>query len=155
MKDVMAQITRLICPLGALIVIVFFFLPWANGSLSIGDVKLIDINLSGNDIGGSMWIVFAAGLIIIAAFVISLNQNLVRKAQVLVVISNAIALIVILIKYIVTDTPEDLNLDQYLTVTVEYGAILTLMGFLVTLVGIPFLKAQVTDNNNDLKAWRH
>jgi apolipoprotein N-acyltransferase len=128
----------LISPAGALLALVCFFLPW--GRFSCAGVGR---TLSGADIGGMLWIVFAAALVIPAAVAAGLLLRRLDRARLVVAGSALLALGVMLLQHLRFARgqgtgfgrvqPEDLG------VQLRLGGAGTVLGLLVALIGSVFL----------------
>jgi hypothetical protein len=135
---------RFISPSGAGIVLICFFLPWVKFSCA-GNTTYA----SGADLGGPMWIIFAASIIILGSFFYFKNVRKLEQSKPIVLISSIISLVIIIYKYIDfaggmktefgTVTPSSIGLS------LQFGGIFTIIGLLLSLIGTSFL----TQENND------
>jgi hypothetical protein len=115
-------------PAGAGIAIISFFLPWVK--LSCGGVTR---SFTGADIGGYVWIVFASAITICAAFILFLLAGKVRWSIPVTFTGAVAAYATILFRLMEARKDEIEFLDIKLTLL--YGGILTLLGFLVAVIG--------------------
>jgi len=69
-----------ITPTGAIIAIIFFFIPWVKMSC-MGETRYA----SGADLSGVFWIIFGAAVLILLAFIYFKNQEQLEKATPIVV----------------------------------------------------------------------
>ncbi len=83
-------------PAGAAMAIVCFFLPWARVSCAPGVRK----SLSGAQLGGPFWLVFAAAVIVLAAFLLFHARRRLEWARPIILLASLAALAVIVIKSI-------------------------------------------------------
>ena len=134
-------------PSGAIISIICFFLPWVRFSC-MGVVK----NASGADLGGSFWLVFVAAIAILLIFFLFKNRNELHKAKPLIIISSLIALGVILFQYIRFSAGENTDFGrvrpQDIGLSIQFGGIGTLIGFILSFIGSFFLNTSDTDKQN-------
>lgn len=140
-----------ITPSAAGIAIICFFLPWAKVSC-MGNEKL----LSGADLGGYLWIVFAAAVVALLSWIICYNIKSVNKAKPFIVISTLIGLITIAIKYFQFTQgidsgmgskikPEDVGFSLHIG---GYG---TLLGLMVALIASFFNKNKIIPQDDQNK----
>jgi hypothetical protein len=125
-------------PAGAAIAAICFFLPWAK--FSCGGMH---DTASGADLGGILWIVFIAAIASLGAFFYFRSQNQTEKAKPIILWSSLGALAILVIRYIMfmsgekteygTIRPKDIGFS------IQFGAIGTLIGFVVALFGTRFL----------------
>ena len=125
-------------PAGTGIALICFFLPWIK--YSCGGIKT---TMSGNDIGGIIWLVFIAALVIFISFFYSKNSGKLKALKPIAFWGSIGALVIILIKYIDFKNgihtelgdlrPEDIGF------TIEYGGYGTLLGFVLSLIGSSYL----------------
>lgn len=140
----------LIIPVGAIIAIICFFLPWFR--FSLGDAN---ITMSGNFLGDEFWIVFAVAIIILATYFYFISSKQSHKAKIAILISSNVAIAIMIIRYIMlqqgwktdfgTIRPEDFGL------TIQIGAILTVIGFFISELGISFLEAPAKSAPDELR----
>lgn len=134
-------------PSGAIISIICFFLPWVRFSC-MGEVK----NSSGADMGGYFWLVFVAALAILLIFFIFYNRQELVKAKPLIILSSLIALGVILFQYIKFAAGENTEFGRVkpedIGLSIQFGGIGTLIGFILSLIGSFFLKSGKKEKQN-------
>ena len=147
-KDRLNEIVKigklLVSPAGALLVLIFFYLPWAG--VSCQDVDLGTYKVADNEIGGAIWVAFVAGIIILLACGFALVRFLASKhyddirtiLMSVVVIGSLSGLGAILIRFIQLYNDYSNWLDL-VTITILIGAWGTVAGFLVALIGAPLL----------------
>lgn len=139
--------------MGAIIVIICFFLPWVE--MDCMGKKTI----SGADIGGPLWVVPIGAAIFIFVFYSFYKRNEISKIVSVALINFVIATIIIAYKYFsfteslkkeLGSTPESLGM------TLKYGAVLTIIGEVIILVGCAFIKEKantreriVSHNSNE------
>lgn len=121
-------------PAGAVLALICFFMPWVK--FSCGGVER---SSSGADIGGALWLVpLAAGVVLVAFFVFR-GQKRAHRAKPFVIGSALVALATMLVRYqnfmsemktqLGISRPEDIGLK------IEFGAIGTVIGFALALIG--------------------
>ena len=124
-------------PSGAILALICFFLPWVRLSC-VG----VERNYSGADEGGILWLVFAAALVILAAFYYFRSMDRLYQAKPFVIIGAAIALLVILIKYISFTQGIDTGYGKInysdLGLTLQFGGMATIIGYILALAGVAF-----------------
>ena len=135
---------RFISPAGAGIVLICFFLPWVQFSCA-GNTRYA----SGAKLGGPMWIVFAASIIILGSFFYFKSIKKLEQSKPITLISSIIGLIIIAYKYfdfasgmkteLGTITPSDVGLS------IQFGGIATVIGLLLSIIGSSFL---IQENND-------
>ena len=132
-------------PSGAIISIICFFLPWVRFSC-MGEVK----NASGADLGDSFWIVFVAALAILLIYFIFYSKKELPKAKPFIIISSLIALGVMLFQYIKFSAGENTEFGrispQDIGLSIQFGAIGTIIGFILSSIGSFFLDSGDNDN---------
>lgn len=136
-------------PAGAVIALICFFLPWVKFSCS-GNEQTV----SGSQIGGELWIVFTAAVVILGAFYLFRSQKQLDKARPVVILSSLAGLAVLLFKFLKFVTPQE---TEFGTITlkdigssIQFGAVGTVIGLIMALIGSSFLKTQ-----DDLKITAH
>lgn len=135
---------RFISPAGAGIVLICFFLPWVQFSCA-GNTRYA----SGAKLGGPMWIVFAASIIILGSFFYFKSIKKLEQSKPITLISSIIGLIIIAYKYFDfasgmktefgTITPSDVGLS------IQFGGIFTVIGLILSIIGSSFL---IQENND-------
>lgn len=138
-----------ISPVGALIALICFFLPWAKFSCD----HTVTIK-SGAQLGDEFWLVFVAALVIIAAFYIFKSQRQIGKSRLIVIVSSIIAVAVMIIKYaaLVGKLRNELDMTpEQIGLSIEFGAFGTILGFIVALIGVPFLRSQTLPKTDEQK----
>jgi Co/Zn/Cd efflux system component len=125
---------------GAILAAICFFLPWVKFSCSG-----IEKTASGSELGGILWLVLLAALVVVGAFFFFRNQGQIQKSKPIILVSSIVALAVMIVRYIIfmsgektqfgTIRPQDIGLSF------QFGAIGTLIGFIVALFGTTFLKS--------------
>jgi TRAP-type uncharacterized transport system fused permease subunit len=128
-------------PAGAVIALICFFLPWVKFSCSG-----IEQTVSGFQIGGELWIVFAAAFIILFVFYFFRNQKQLNKARPVVILSAVVGLAVLLFKFLKFATPQKTEFGTMtpkdMGLSIQFGAIGTVIGLILALIGSSFLKTQ-------------
>ena len=127
-------------PFGAAVVVICFFLPWVKFSC-VG----VKRTMSGAQLGGVFWLVPIAGTVALGAFAYCFSRGQARKSWPVAVLASLAGLALIVYKYLSlwrgeetpygTITPEDIGL------TVQVGAAGTVLGLLLVLAGVPFLRS--------------
>ncbi len=117
---------------GAIISAICFFLPWIGCE---GGRR----TPSGAEIGGELWVVFIAALVIIAAVFFFKQQKQIEKARPIVAVSSLVALAMLLYEYIKMTNDE---FAQFIKFEIKFGSIGTLIGFVLALIGTPFLRRE-------------
>lgn len=79
-------------PIGAVITIICFFLPWAKGCGG---------KVSGSEIGGALWLVLIAAIAILAIFFIHHNNGEDHKAKPIITLSSIIGLGAIVLQFLI------------------------------------------------------
>jgi uncharacterized membrane protein (DUF485 family) len=129
-------------PAGALIVLICFFLPWVKVSCA-GRVK----NVSGAEIGGIFWLVLVSALAIIVAFFYFRSQKQLEKSRPVAILSSIVALAVIFIKYTSLAWEQKSVVakagSKVIDCTIQLGAVGTVIGFILAITGLFFLKTSV------------
>jgi hypothetical protein len=128
----------LLTPAGAALALICFFLPWAKI-----ECMGVSKNISGSEIGGAVWLVFAAALAVLAAFYYFRSINNIEKSKPIIAVAAIVALVVMAWKYVSllqgiktemgTITAKDLNMK------IGIGAIGSSLGFLLVLFGLSSL----------------
>lgn len=126
----------ILTPSGAGIAAICFFLPWMKISC-MGETKYV----SGADIGGILWAVFIAALLIIMAVMFYKNKNEIHKAKAVVSISSLAALLIIFFKFghffiLGEETALGRIKPKDVGMTIHIGSIGTVIGFILSLIGI-------------------
>ncbi|MGB8658188.1 MAG: zinc ribbon domain-containing protein [Candidatus Zixiibacteriota bacterium] len=128
-------------PAGAVIALICFFLPWVKFSCSG-----IEQTVSGSQIGGELWIIFAASVIILVVFYLFRNQKQLDKACPVVILSSLAGLAVLLFKFLKFATPQKTEFGTItlkdIGLSIQFGAVGTVIGLLMALIGSGFLKSQ-------------
>jgi len=126
-------------PAGAIIALICFFLPWVKVSCA-GKVNY----LSGAEIGGIFWLVLITALAIIVAFFYFRNQKKIEKSRPVAILGSIITLAVILIKYVSLAWEQKSVFakagSKVIDCTIQIGAVGTVIGFVMAVVGAGFLK---------------
>ena len=132
----------LLTPAGAIIALICFFLPWVKVSCA-----RTTKSFSGPEIGGFFWLVLVSALAIIVAFFYFRSQKQLEKSKPVAILGSLFALAVMFIKYV------SLALEQKSVVakagskvidcTIQIGAIGTIIGFILAIIGSSFLKTGV------------
>jgi len=130
-------------PAGAAFALICFFLPWVEFSCD-GKTRT---SFSGVDIArydGIFWLVLVAAIVILMAFFYFRNQKQLIHARPIVALSSVAGLGVLIFKVInffkgtqvlgQTIRPEDVGLS------IQFGVIGTLIGFVLALIGTAFLE---------------
>ena len=130
-------------PTGAAFAVICFFLPWVEVSCD----RRTRISISGADMArndGIFWLVLGAALVILASFFYFRSQKQLIQARPIVIFSSLVGLGVLLFKFFDfskgtqilgrTIRPEDLGLS------IQFGGVGTLLGFVLALIGCAFLE---------------
>jgi len=129
-------------PAGAIIVLICFFLPWVKVSCA-GKV----IYVSGAEIGGIFWLVFVTALAIILAFFYFRSQKQLEKSRPVAIFSSMAALLAIFIKYLSSTCGQKSIFvragSKAIDCTIQLGAIGTVIGFIMAMIGSVSLKTGV------------
>lgn len=137
---------RFFTPSGAGIAFICFFLPWfkACGSYLSG----IDLASKGM---GEFWIALIAAIAIIILFFYFESINKLSKAKVFTALASIISILIILVRAI--DTTSSKN--SFGMVELQAGLVGTIIGFIISLIGVAFLidyspdeiKLKISDRN--------
>lgn len=139
-------------PTGAAIALICFFLPWLE--FSCGELKQ---SMSGAEIGGIFWVVFAAAAIILLAYFYFRNQDELNKARPIILLCSLVALALLFYKYMDfksgaqqgiaglnqisqmagnQQAGADPNMQMpEIGISLKFGGYGTIAGFLIALVG--------------------
>ncbi|HRS51452.1 MAG TPA: hypothetical protein P5067_03370 [Candidatus Marinimicrobia bacterium] len=134
-------------PAGAIIALICFFLPWVRFSC-MGETK----NASGADLGGLFWVVFAAAIFIVVIFFVFQKRKELAKSKSFILIASLAALVIILIQYVRFSSGKQTEFGrirpQDIGLTIQFGSIGTVIGFILSLIGSFFLNQK--DTNEEL-----
>lgn len=127
-----------ITPSGALLSAICFFLPWVKISC-MQQVK----HQSGADLGGELWMVFVAAILILLTFGWFRYHKCLHQGRIIVALSAFTAWSLILHYYFYSvsnkvDTQLGFIKPEDLKITMEWGLYGTVIGFAVALIGIYF-----------------
>lgn len=134
-------------PLGALMGIIFFFTPW---------IGCDNFNLSGYDLAKhyddqffkgdpSIWLVITGAVILLLTFIYSkIRSGNINIIKIISFISSLFPLLFIIYKF--RKIPGDDGIK------IKYGLILTLLGFLISLIGTFFYKDNTIKLSKQIKA---
>ena len=130
-----------ITPAGALVALICFFLPWVK--VSCMGVK----TMTGADIAsqnGLFYLIPLAAVAILVAYFFFKKVNDLKKIRLVTWISAGIALAIMIVEYLRlsggTKTEFGTISAKELGLSIEFGAIGSLLGFVAALVGLRFLK---------------
>ncbi len=133
MKDNLGKLSVFLTPAGAGIAIICFFLPWVRVSCGT-----ITVEASGGRIGGILWLVLAAALIILAAFIYRYfrQRRDLFKLKLITLLSGGAAIIIMIYKFISAFAGDgaDIRLSDFWSV-IRFGAIGELLGLLMAMGG--------------------
>lgn len=136
-------------PVGAIIALICFFLPWVKVSCA----KTLK-SVSGAEVGGIFWLIFVAGLSIIVAFFYFRNKKQHEKSRPVAVFGSLVALAVIFIKYVSLAWGQKNLLvkagTKVIDCTIQVGAIGTIIGFVLAIIGSGFVKTGMGKPKRDL-----
>lgn len=136
-------------PAGAIIALIFFFLPWVKVSCA-SRIR----NVSGAEIGGIFWLVFVAALAIIVAFLYFRSKKRLEKSGLVAIFGSIVALLVIFLKYLSSTCGQKSALvkagSKVIGCTIQLGAIGTIIGFVLAIVGSVFIKTEMRKPKSDL-----
>lgn len=137
-------------PAGAMIALICFFLPWVK--ISCGRTTK---SFSGPDIGGIFWLVLIAALVMVAAFFYFRIKNQPEKSKYVAILGSIMALLSILIKYVCVAYGQN-NLwvqagTKAVRFKVQIGAIGTLFGLVLVMVGVALTKTRNKPKQEILK----
>ncbi|MGE5458676.1 MAG: hypothetical protein ACM3RX_10015 [Methanococcaceae archaeon] len=118
--------TSYISLIGSAISALCFFAPWVGCS---------GRTISGADIGGDFWVIFASSAISLLAFLFFKSQNNLTKAGLIIGISSVIGGGFLLYKYMKFQGGEFHN-----ALEIKWGSVATLAGFVIAIIGISFLE---------------
>lgn len=129
-------------PVGALLAAVCFFLPWVEFKCAgMRDTA------SGSQIGGLLWIVFISAIVVIGAFFYFREQKQLDKAKRPILISSIVGIATLLLRYItflsskvIEYRGEEIPL-KYIDYSIQFGAIGTLIGLILSSVGVRYLRS--------------
>lgn len=133
MKDKLKKFNIFLTPAGAGIAIICFFLPWVRVSCGT-----ITVEASGARIGGVLWLVLTAAVVILAAFIylyLRRRRELFR-VKLIASISSATAIIIMLYKFISAFAGDggSVRLSDIWPV-IRFGAIGEFLGFIMAMGG--------------------
>ncbi len=103
-----------------------FFAPWVGCSGQ---------SISGADLGGSFWLVLLVSVVSLISFFFFKYVNQISKAKIFISICSAIGIIFLIYKYIDFQSNEFTEAFE-----IKWGGIATLLGFIISLIGVSFLK---------------
>lgn len=136
-------------PVGAIIALIFFFLPWVKVSCA-GRVR----NVSGAEIGGIFWLVFVAAVAIIVAFFYFRSKKQLEKSMPVAILGSLFALAVMFIRYISLSCGQKSVFvrtgSKVIDCTIQVGGIGTIIGFILAIIGAGFLKTGAGKPKTDL-----
>jgi len=112
--------------IGSAISTICFFAPWIGCG---GET------ISGASIGKELWLIFASSLISFLSFLFFNSSKALYKAKSIITISSLIGLIFLIYNYIRFQTGE-----LHSAMEIKWGSIATLIGFVVSIVGVSYLK---------------
>ena len=138
-------------PTGAMIALICFFLPWVK--VSCGRTTR---SYSGPEIGGIFWLVLLAALVMTFAFFYFRNRNQPEKSRYVAIIGSIIALASIYIKYISVAYGQNSLLvkagTKMVRFKVQIGAIGSILGFILILIGEVYIKTLRQRKQTKLKS---
>ena len=138
-------------PAGACIALICFFLPWVK--VSCGRTTR---SLSGPDIGGIFWLVLIAALVMTVAFFYFRSKNQPEKSRYVAIIGSIIALAAIYIKFIGVAYGQNSLLvkagSKVVKFKVQIGAIGSIFGFILILIGEVYIKTLRQRRQTKLKS---
>ena len=124
----------LISPAGGILALICFFLPWGQFTCAG-----IDRTLSGAQIGGSFWIVFALALAIPASIVAGFLLRQHRRARRTVIVCSLAALAIILVRQVGFVRGHETGFGRLraedVGVRLRLGGAGTVLGLLIALAG--------------------
>ena len=136
-------------PVGAIIALICFFLPWVKVSCA----KTLK-SVSGAEVGGIFWLVFVAAVAIIVAFFYFRGKKQLEKSGPVVIFGSIIALLVIFLKYLgLTCGQKSVFVragSKVIDCTIQVGGIGTIIGFILVIIGAGFLKTGAGKPKSDL-----
>ena len=118
-------------PVGGALAAICFFLPWVK-------VECAPSASSGADIGGIVWLVLIAALVIIGSFFFYKNQNQLEQSKKIIRLSSWSAFAVLIIRYI-TFASSDYGKMGF---TLQFGVFGTIIGFIGALVGTNYIESK-------------
>lgn len=125
--------SNFITPGGAGIAAICFFMPW---------VKACGQSVSGDKMGGIFWVVFFAAIAIVGAFFFFRSKNEVEKTKPVAIIASIISLLILIVKYLEARKQLGGIIDF------EIGAIGTVVGFALSIIGVAFIEPSKMDNTD-------
>ena len=136
-----------ISPAGALIALICFFLPW--GKVACQGVEVGTYSASDRELGGVLWLAFVCTLGILGAFIYFFNRGETVRSKLFCIIGALVALIFIIVRYIqLTNDPYYKDFQDYIDITVMYGAYGTVVGFLMVIGGSFFLNPDTEERRS-------
>jgi hypothetical protein len=127
--------TSYLSPIGSAISLIGFFCPWVGCEGRI---------LSGIDLGDNSWIVLLSSLISLLAFFFFRSQRTLSKAKSIVAICSLVGLGFIGYKYL--KLQDSILKDAFV---IKWGAIMTVVGFILSLLGIFSLEDKTTTKTGE------
>ncbi len=121
--------TSYVSLIGSSISALCFFAPW---------VGCAGRDLSGADMGNDLWLIFVSSLVSLLAYLFFKSQKKLSKAKVYIVISSIFGICFMLYEYINFQSSE-----FHQAFEIKWGAIGTIIGFFVTLVGAVYLVDEI------------
>ncbi len=104
---------------------------------------------SGADLGGMFWVVFAAAIFIVLIFFVFQTRKELAKSKPFILIASLAALVIILIQYIRFSSGELTEFGrirpQDIGLTIQFGGIGTVIGFILSFIGSFFLNKKNTN----------
>lgn len=145
---IVAKMRRIfeLVPAGGVIAAICFFLPWVKINC-MGEVK----RASAADLGGNLWIVFAASLLIILVSVLWRHRNHFTKLKSVTIPASLIGLAVMIYALVKIYQGQETELGRIsaadLNLSIEFGAVGSMIGLLLALVASVMLKAAEPASN--------
>ena len=119
-----------VSPAGAVLMLFCFFLPWVKGAYGYW-------SKSGASLGGELWLVPVAAIVILTAFFAYQSQRRIRKAKPFAIWSALASLAIMLVDYVHVKRESG---ELWSFVKLDIGAIGTLIGLGLALIGAVFLE---------------
>jgi hypothetical protein len=111
-------------------------------------------SVSAAEVGGIFWLVFVAALSIIVAFFYFRSKKQIGRSKAVAILGSTGALVVIFIKYVSLAWGQKNLLvkagSEVIDCTIQVGAIGTIIGFILAMIGMGFLKTGAGKPKKDL-----
>ena len=126
-------------------------MPWVKMSC-MGERR----SASGANLSGVFWIIFGAAVLILLAFIYFNNQKQLKKATPFVVLSAMVSFIIMIWKYVQISNGIKSGFGKItarsLHLSVDFGLIFTIIGFIVSIIGLAYLNDESDTIHEDKKS---